>query len=195
MVEAWDVALFRLINGFVGRVAFLDSLARLLVNDYFLTTLMGLSLVVLWFEGRSSQEREKYQIGVFHTMLSVGLANILLKLCNWRYYRLRPFAVLDQVNMLFYAPSDSSLPSNPATIGFCMATGIWLWNRSAGAAVGLLAALFSLARVYSGVHYPGDILAGVLLGAGSSLLVFGFVLLLKPLFRLVIGVIRLFALA
>ena len=194
-MNSWDVALFRLINGFVGRVAFLDSLARLLVNDYFLTTLMGLSLVVLWFEGRSNQERENNQIGVLHTMLSIGLASILLKLCNWYYYRLRPFAALDDVNMLFYPPSDSSLPSNPATIGFSMAVGVWLWNRRLGAVVGLLAALFGLARIYSGVHYPGDILAGALLGGGSSLLVYGAVALLKPLFRLAIGVVRLFALA
>ncbi len=194
-MEAWDVALFRLINGFAGRVAFLDFLARLLVNDYFLTTLMGLSLVILWFEGYTTQEREEHQIGVLHTLLSVGLASILIKLCNWNYYRLRPFAALDRVNMLFYAPSDSSLPSNPANIAFCMAAAIWLWNRRLGATVGLLAVFFSLARVYSGVHYPGDILAGALLGAGSSLIVYGFVLLLKPLFRLAIGVMRLFALA
>ena len=194
-MEAWDIALFRLINGFAGKVAVLDFLARLLVNDYFLPTLMGLSLVILWFEGGSVHEREKHQIGVLHTVLSVGLASILLKLCNWSYYRLRPFAALDRVNMLFYAPSDSSLPSNPATIGFCIAAGIWLWNRRLGAMVGLLAALFSLARVYSGVHYPGDILAGALLGTGSSLIVYGFVLVLKPLFHLVIGVMRRFVLA
>ena len=166
----FDFQLFHLINNLAGHNALLDGLVRLLVNDYFLTTIMSLILVIFWFEGQDRDQKERNQRAILRAIVALFIANIVLKLCNLIYFRPRPF-VGHEVNLLFYQPTDSSFPSNPATVGFCIATAIWLYNRRLGALFLVLATLFGLSRIYCGVHYPSDIIAGALLGALSAYLV------------------------
>jgi len=168
-VTNWDWALFQFINGWAGRWPVLDGVMRLLVNDYGLTTLMSLGLVALWFEGKEQAQRRRNQRVVLMAILSLLAANVLLKACNLIYFRPRPFT-FHPVNLLFYHPTDSSLPSNAATVGFSLAASVWLGNRRAGLGFILAALLFGLARVFCGVHYPGDVLAGALLGGGVACL-------------------------
>ena len=182
---AFDFQLFRLINNLAGRNAVLDGLARLLVNEYFLTTIMSLILVIFWFEGRDQDRRERNQKAILRAIIALFMANVVLKLCNLVYFRPRPF-VDHQVNLLFYRPTDSSFPSNPATVGFSVATAIWLYNRRLGALLLVLATLFGLSRIYCGVHYPLDIIAGTLLGALSAYLVVRKGGFLDPLISLII---------
>jgi len=182
---ALDLQLFRLINNLAGRNAFLDSLARLLVNEYFLTTTMALILVIFWFEGQDRDQRERNQRAILRALVALLLANIILKLCNLIYFRPRPF-VDHEVNLLFYHPTDSSFPSNPATVGFSVAIAIWLYNRRLGASLLVLATLFGLSRIYCGVHYPLDVIAGALLGALSAYLVVRKGRFIDPLISLII---------
>ena len=186
---SFDLQLFQLINNLAGRYALLDGLARLLVNEYFLTTTMALILVIFWVEGQDRDQRERNQSAILRALIALFVANIILKLCNLLYFRPRPF-VNHQVNLLFYHPTDSSFPSNPATVGFSVATAIWLCNRRLGALLLVLATLFGLSRIYCGVHYPLDIIAGALLGGLSAYVVVrkgGFI---DPVISLIIRVGR-----
>ncbi|MEK7806711.1 MAG: phosphatase PAP2 family protein, partial [Chloroflexota bacterium] len=89
---------------------------------------------------------------------------------NQHYFRERPIAELNLAN-LFYAPTDSSFPANPAAIAFAVAMSIWLGNRRASALLFFLAALWSFTRVYNGLFYPSDIAAGALDGVAMSCIV------------------------
>ena len=180
-----DIQLFRLINNLAGHNAYLDGLARLFVNEYFLTTIMSLILIVFWFEGQDRDQRERNQRAILHVLITLVVANIVLKLCNLAYFRLRPF-VDHEVNLLFYHPTDSSFPSNPATVGFSVAAAIWLYNRRLGALLLVLATLFGLSRIYCGVHYPLDVIAGALLGALSAYVVVRKGRFIDPLISLIV---------
>lgn len=185
----WDWALFQLINGWAGRWVLLDEAVRLLANDYGLTTTMALGLVALWFEGRYRTRREQNQRAALTAISSLLVANVLLKLCNAIYFRPRPFYA-HSVNLLFYHPTDSSLPSNAATVGFGIAVSVWLRNRRAGLGFIVAALLFAFARIFCGIHYPGDVLVGVLLGGGVSYLLTRQRRWLDPVFDLVLRLAR-----
>jgi undecaprenyl-diphosphatase len=180
-----DLQLFRLINNLAGHNAFLDGLMRLLVNEYFLTTIMALILVIFWFEGQDRDQRERNQSAILRAVVALSVANIILKLCNLIYSRPRPFAN-HEVNLLFYQPWDSSFPSNPATVGFSIAIAVWLYHRRLGTLLLVLATLFGLSRIYCGVHYPSDVIAGALLGGLSAYAVVRKARFIDPLISLII---------
>jgi undecaprenyl-diphosphatase len=184
-----DIALFNLINGAATRVPPLDGLMRLLVNDYFVPTTLCLLAAALWFSGATRDARAANQRAVLSMVVAVLLANVLVKLCNLLYFRPRPFSV-QEVNLLFYRPSDSSLPSNAAAVGFAFAGVGWQRDRRLGLVMGVLGGLFGFARVYCGVHYPLDIAAGGLVGVFSAWVVGKAQTLLEPLMLALIALGR-----
>ena len=82
------------------------------------------------------------------------------------HFRL-PFGAPDQSNWTIW----SSFPSDHAALFVALLAGIWLACRRAGLILllyVLIAILFP--RIYIGIHYPTDVLAGAVLGAGSVLM-------------------------
>jgi undecaprenyl-diphosphatase len=61
-------------------------------------------------------------------------------------------------------PRSRSLPSGHAAAAFAFATGVGQVMPRAAAPLRLLAATVAYSRVHTGVHYPGDVVAGALLG-------------------------------
>jgi undecaprenyl-diphosphatase len=116
----------------------------------------------MWWSGDPVQ-----QAAVLRAVLAVPLSGALLEAMNAVYFRPRPFTD-HEVHLLFYHPSDSSFPSNAATVAWAIAVSLKTGNRRVGWVAMGLAAGISLARVYGGVHYPLDVVAGALLGAGLS---------------------------
>ncbi|MBC7263763.1 MAG: phosphatase PAP2 family protein [Chloroflexi bacterium] len=165
-----DWRLFTLINGLAGRYPLLDAIARLFVNDYAVPTALSAIVLALWFVGRSPQERGRNQRALFYALFALVLANVVVKACNLVFFRPRPFS-FHEVNLLFYHPSDSSMPSNPAATGFALAGGVWLRNRRAAALMFILATMWAIARVYCGVHYPSDVVVGALVGLAAAQLI------------------------
>jgi membrane-associated phospholipid phosphatase len=82
----------------------------------------------------------------------------------------RPRPVLEGLPPLGGAPSSLSFPSAHALSSFAVATAMFRVDpATAGALVVALA--ISLGRPYLGMHYPSDVIAGVLLGVLLGLLV------------------------
>jgi len=106
-----DKQIFLWINGLAGRSAVADYIIQGIANDYFVIVSFCLGLLAIWF-GSTSKEMQK---AVIAAAISIGLASLLVVLSNHFYFRPRPFTELP-TNLLFYKPSDSSFPSNLATI-------------------------------------------------------------------------------
>jgi undecaprenyl-diphosphatase len=168
-IAALDTWLFQRVNGLVGLFPLFDRFMSTMVNEYFITVTLSLVLVWLWFVGGSAEARTLNQQAVLYALLAQVFANGIVRLNNLLYFRPRPFAAMP-VNMLFYEPTDSSLPSNPAAVGFAFATAVWLVNRRVGALLYLFATLFAVSRVYCGVHYPFDVVAGALVGVVGAVI-------------------------
>ena len=87
--------------------------------------------------------------------------------------RPRPFQVLGDASMLIIPPpAEFSFPSGHTLHSFAAAVTIFLHNKKAGVAALLLAALIAFSRLYFFVHFPTDVLAGMVLGTLAALLVY-----------------------
>ena len=84
--------------------------------------------------------------------------------------RPRPCAVDNSVILKIPFPSEYSFPSGHSSNGFAGAVTIFCYYRSAGLLSLLMAALIAFSRLYFFVHYPTDILGGILLGTLDALL-------------------------
>jgi undecaprenyl-diphosphatase len=79
--------------------------------------------------------------------------------------RPRPFDVLPWLTTLIARPADFSFPSGHAAAGFAAAYALARgFSRRVSLPAYVLAALIAVSRVWVGVHYPSDILAGAIVG-------------------------------
>ena len=65
-------------------------------------------------------------------------------------------------------PSSRSFPSGHSAGAFAFATGVGREMPRTAVALRALAALVAYSRVHTGVHYPGDVLAGSLMGSALA---------------------------
>ena len=184
-----DAEIVLWLNQWAGRSATLDAVEKLIVSDYFIPVSMSLCLLAVWFVGKDTRTRDANQRAVLRALIAVGFANLVVLILNQHYFRDRPFAD-HELTLLFYQPTDSSFPANPAAVAFAMASGMWQGGRKLGAFLYGLATLWGLSRVYAGVFYPSDVVAGAAIGVGISHLVALGLGLIEPIPTLVLRAAR-----
>lgn len=95
-------------------------------------------------------------------MVNVVINNLILKNV---IARTRPYEVVEGLRLIIGRQSDFSFPSGHTTAGFTMASVIFSeTRRRIGIPVVILALLIGASRLYVGVHYPTDVLAGIISG-------------------------------
>lgn len=98
--------------------------------------------------------------------------------------RMRPFdRYCDITVVLDKLPRDFSFPSGHTGASFAFATTVFLYDKKLGVLAYILAFAISYSRMYVGVHYPTDILGGIVLGSSVSLAMYKFFPLDKILGR------------
>lgn len=87
------------------------------------------------------------------------------------FRRIRPCNIYRQVPLLIGRHHSYSFPSGHTMVSFAAATVLFYYNRYLGIAGYILASLIAFSRIYLFVHYPSDILGGILFGVLSSALI------------------------
>lgn len=164
-----DYWLFQQINNLAGYSAFGDALGVFLAS-YFQYILSGFLLVYL-LVGKDQTERIKNRWMVVLAFLAAIVARLgFTTALHFVFHRARPF-VDHVVNQLIAYKTTDSFPSGHASFFFALATALYFFNKKLGFWFFVGAFLISLARVYVGVHYPTDILAGAVVGIFSGWLI------------------------
>lgn len=159
-----DYTAFKLVNGLAGHS--LDGLFVLLATD--LAAVMMI-LVALVFLVRRPERREARRSGALLGTVSAGLALLVSQPISHAVHRIRPYmAHPGHAHLLIARSADFSFPSDHAVGAFALGFGIWLYDRTLGGPLLILAVILSLSRVVVGTHYPGDVLAGAVIGAAVS---------------------------
>lgn len=94
-------------------------------------------------------------------ILCLVLGNITLKPL---IARIRPFDVKTTLDIIIPKPHDFSFPSGHTFSSFASAYVIFKNYRKWGLAAFVFAGLMAFSRLYLCVHYPTDILGGIILG-------------------------------
>ncbi len=94
-------------------------------------------------------------------VLSLIFCNITLKPI---VARIRPYDIKEGIDLIIGKPSDFSFPSGHTSASFAAAVAIFACNKKWGIGAVVLAAIIAFTRLYLYVHFPTDVLAGMLLG-------------------------------
>lgn len=158
-----DLYLFQQINQFAGKWVCLDSLGIFLAN-YFQYVLI-LSLLIFLAVGF-----RKYFKMIIEIIISALLARfVIVELIRWLWQRPRPF-LENNINSLLINNSPS-FPSGHAAFFFALSTVVFLYNKKIGILFYLGSFLICLARIFTDLHWPADILAGAVVGIFSAWLI------------------------
>ena len=103
--------------------------------------------------------------------LSVILARgIITEVIRFIFPKDRPFVALS-INPLVSHDLSSAFPSGHASAYFALALAVFFINRKIGIWFLIGAFVMAIARIFVGVHWPLDIIAGALIGLASALLI------------------------
>lgn len=158
------------VNHWASRNEVINHAVYIAAQTDFLTGALMLALVYYcWFSDTTMESRTRLLLG-FGAVLVSGVASRLLQVSL--PMRLRPMHALDSgFNPLpgidpALANHWGSFPSDHAALFFALVAVIWRQSRWLGL-LAMCSALFGvLPRVYLGLHYLSDIVAGAVLGVG-----------------------------
>jgi undecaprenyl-diphosphatase len=159
--SSWDAAICLRIYGWNGR-AILDRIMKYSswIGEGYVYPVVGLIVLFLDFPAASA----------FFKVMAVGFAMelIIQKILKHGLKRMRPCFSIPGIRNLVALPDVFSFPSGHTAGAFLMAFLIGSGYPPLAVPVFSLAALIGFSRIYNGVHYPSDVLAGAVLGLACA---------------------------
>lgn len=167
--------IFRYLHGLAVGSAWFQPLV-IFASVYLGWVMMGLILFIF-----ARRAREKPAV-LSEFWFAVGTATgawLIAQVIKWLSPAARPFVALSDIVPLIKVSDSSAFPSGHAAFFFALGIAVYSLDRRLGQWLIAGAALISAARVMAGVHWPSDILAGLVLALVVSQLVLFFVRLFQ----------------
>jgi len=137
----------------------------------FITTLgdsgaIWIAFTIIMLLNKKTRETGWMSFASLSTMLIIN--NLIIKNA---VHRKRPYVVIQGLEFITKAPSDYSFPSGHSACAMAGACIMYKYlPKWAGIPAMILAILICASRLYVGVHYPSDVLGGMILGIIFSMI-------------------------
>ncbi len=154
-----DYFLIKQINSLAGQWQWLDMVG-IIFSDFLIFSFPLIIILIYFF----SNKRNKLIWVLIKVVLSTVLSIVLSYLISQLVARPRPFVDHQEIYQLakfIIGLKDFSFPSDHATVAFAMTLSVLVDWRKFGLILLGLALLVGLSRIFVGVHYPSDILGGI----------------------------------
>jgi len=160
------ISVFKNINKFAGKSKFWDSLA-IFCAVYLLYILIAILLILSLMA---------YNLRIFFYPLFSGLfAILIIDTIIYIFYKEARPSTLKISKVLINVPKNPSFPSRHASISFAISSFLFFYNIPLAIAFVVCACFISMARVFCGVHWFKDILAGAFVGIISTLIIYSLI--------------------
>ncbi|EIM01190.1 phosphatase PAP2 family protein [Rhodanobacter thiooxydans] len=163
VVYGWDLHLFQAIHPTVTPSPVMLHLARVFADGPLVLTAGVLGLMLVWPRGSMRATALK-------ALVAAAVALIGNALIGVEWDRARPFVAGVGHAWITHA-ATGSFPSDHLTAQWVVAGVLWLDPRTRrwGMLVALLGLPMAWARIYLGVHYPGDMMGALAIAAFATL--------------------------
>ena len=152
-----DLYFLKLINNLALRFRALDLISIFFAK--YLGWILILFLILFLLKNFKKNSKPVLKI----LLVALFSRFVIAELIRFFWYRPRPF-LITETNLLITHPATASFPSGHAAFFFALATGVYFLNKKAGIFFFFSGILIGLSRIFCGLHWPSDILAGALLG-------------------------------
>lgn len=105
----------------------------------------------------------------FEILFSMALSQVFVQILKRSLNRERPYNSLENINTFDIMLKDYSFPSGHTTAAFITAIHLLIYFPQFAIFFLLVAILVGISRIYLAVHYPSDVLVGVIVGVGTSI--------------------------
>lgn len=156
-----DWRIYHAINTFVTHHSWLGTLFKFI--ETYGTYAIGIAAAALWLLSRPGGSR-RWKVAAGSALGSAALALVVNKVISSAWHRDRPYQTHHVARIWGARKTDASFPSDHASASFGIAIALLLLETPVGIAFLVLAVLIAVGRVIIGEHYPGDVLAGVVIG-------------------------------
>ncbi len=163
-----DLVLFNFLHNLAGESFIVDALGVFLAR-YLPYIMIAAGLFYILF--KEDHWQMKAFSGLFILLTVLLSRGLFVHVIREFFEKFRPFDVIG-FEPLFTPVHELAFPSGHAALLFSLSFALFLFNKKWGGWFLFLAFINGLARVFSGVHWPLDILGGVVVGLISFSLVY-----------------------
>jgi undecaprenyl-diphosphatase len=156
----WDTALFKLLNGALHCRVLDVVMPFITAEENWRIPLLFALLAIVAFGGRRGRLTAAGMV-IAVVVADQSCARVLKEL----FGRVRPCHVVEGVRLLDSCRGSPSFPSCHAINSTAVAMVALLRHRRWTAPAVVVAFLAGYSRIYVGVHYPSDVVSGMMLGA------------------------------
>lgn len=163
IIESFDINLFYWLNKLLHQSWEGDQLI-LFFAQYYIFVVGIVFVIAIYKLHRGKQER--WYVFVRAGLITLIARFVIMPIIYLFDQRLRPYIVLQTPHL--FAVNTYAFPSGHTTFAFTIATIAWYYHEKTSYFLYISGCIIGIARVIAGVHYPSDIIGGIILGTVSA---------------------------